>query len=74
MRLEGPALKHTSGLSVTSDGVVRGSIQVPGDGLPIVLLAEHQTIGGYPKIGAVISADLPALGRAGIGAGSPSSA
>ena len=68
MRLEGPALKHTSGLSVTSDGVVRGSIQVPGDGLPIVLLAEHQTIGGYPKIGAVISADLPALGRAAIGA------
>jgi hypothetical protein len=39
----------------------------PGDGLPIVLLAEHQTTGGYPKIGAVISADLPALGRLGVG-------
>lgn len=43
--------------------VVRGSIQIPGDGLAIVLLAEHQTTGGYPKMGAVISADRPALGR-----------
>ncbi len=67
MRLEGVPLKHSRGYNVTSDGVVRGSIQAPGDGLPIVLLAEHQTTGGYPKIGAVVSADLPALGRLGAG-------
>jgi biotin-dependent carboxylase-like uncharacterized protein len=63
MRLVGEPVRHSRGYNVTSDGIVRGSIQVPGDGLPIVLLAEHQTTGGYPKIGAVISADLPALGR-----------
>jgi 5-oxoprolinase (ATP-hydrolysing) subunit C len=67
MRLEGAPLKHSRGYNVTSDGVVRGSIQIPGDGLPIVMLVEHQTTGGYPKIGAVISADLPALGRLGSG-------
>ena len=67
MRLAGEPLKPSRGHNVTSDGVVRGSIQIPGDGLPIVLLAEHQTTGGYPKIGAVISADLPALGRLGVG-------
>jgi allophanate hydrolase subunit 2 len=38
-------------------------VQVPGNGLPIVLLADRQTTGGYPKIATVISADLPALGR-----------
>jgi biotin-dependent carboxylase-like uncharacterized protein len=67
MRLVGEPIKQRRGHDVTSDGVVPGSIQVPGDGLPIVLLAEHQTTGGYPKIGAVISADLPALGRLGVG-------
>ena len=67
MPLAGEALKPSRGYNVTSDGVVRGSIQIPGDGLPIVLLAEHQTTGGYPKIAAVISADLPALGRLGAG-------
>jgi biotin-dependent carboxylase-like uncharacterized protein len=67
MRLIGEPVTHSRGYNVTSDGIVRGSIQVPGDGLPIVLLAEHQTTGGYPKIGAVISADLPALGRLGVG-------
>ena len=67
MRLAGEPVRTSRGYNVTSDGVVRGSIQIPGDGLPIVLLAEHQTTGGYPKIGAVISADLPALGRLGVG-------
>ncbi|MGA9850350.1 MAG: biotin-dependent carboxyltransferase family protein [Roseiarcus sp.] len=67
MRLVGEPVRHSRGYNVTSDGIVRGSIQIPGDGLPIVLLAEHQTTGGYPKIGAVISADLPALGRLGVG-------
>ena len=67
MRLVGEPVRHDRGYEVASDGVVRGSIQVPGDGLPIVLLAEHQTTGGYPKIGAVVSADWPALGRLGAG-------
>jgi biotin-dependent carboxylase-like uncharacterized protein len=66
MRLEGPCLEHSR--SFTSDGIAPGSIQVPGNGQPIVLLADRQTIGGYPKIATVISADLPALGRMPIGA------
>ena len=63
MRLEGPLLRHRSGWDIVSDAIATGSIQVPGSGQPIVLLADHQTTGGYPKIAAVISADLSALGR-----------
>jgi allophanate hydrolase subunit 2 len=64
MRLEGPPLEHSSkGYNIVTDGTAHGSIQVPGNGLPIVLLADRQTTGGYPKIAAVISADIPALGR-----------
>ena len=64
MRLEGPTLEHSAkGYNIVSDGTAPGSIQVPGNGLPIVLLADRQTTGGYPKIATVISADLPALGR-----------
>ena len=64
MRLEGPPLEHSSkGYNIVSDGIAHGSIQVPGNGLPIILLADRQTTGGYPKIAAVISADIPALGR-----------
>ncbi|HCF75167.1 MAG: allophanate hydrolase [Proteobacteria bacterium] len=63
MRLNGPQLEHARGFNITSDGTAPGSIQVPGDGLPIVLLADRQTTGGYPKIGCVISADLPTLAR-----------
>jgi biotin-dependent carboxylase-like uncharacterized protein len=63
MRLDGPKLEHAKGYNIVSDGIAPGSIQVPGNGLPIVLLADRQTTGGYPKIATVISADLPALGR-----------
>ena len=63
LRLDGPVIEHELGFNITSDGIVTGSIQVPGTGLPIVLLVDHQTTGGYPKIGTVISADLPRLGR-----------
>lgn len=63
MRLAGPALEHARGYNIVSDGTAAGSIQVPGNGLPIVLLADRQTTGGYPKIATVISADMPALGR-----------
>jgi biotin-dependent carboxylase-like uncharacterized protein len=64
MRLEGPTLQHSrKGANIVSDGIAPGSIQVPGNGLPIVLLADRQTTGGYPKVATVISADMPALGR-----------
>ena len=61
MRLDGPLLRHRRGWDIVSDAIATGSIQVPGSGQPIVLLADHQTTGGYPKIATVISADLPRL-------------
>jgi len=67
MRLAGQAIRHLCGFNIVSDAIATGSIQVPGNGQPIVLLADHQTTGGYPKIATVISADLPALGRLPIG-------
>jgi biotin-dependent carboxylase-like uncharacterized protein len=63
LRLDGPVLHHCRGWDIVSDAIATGSIQVPGSGQPIVLLADHQTTGGYPKIATVISADLPVLGR-----------
>jgi biotin-dependent carboxylase-like uncharacterized protein len=63
-RLDGPALDLTEARELVSQPVIRGSVQVPPDGRPIVLMAECQTIGGYPQIGHVISADLPKLARA----------
>lgn len=63
LRLDGPPLGHRRGADISSDGLVTGCIQVPGNGQPIVLLADHQTVGGYAKIATVISADLPRLGR-----------
>lgn len=66
-RLAGPVLKHRDGYNIVSDGIVAGSIQVPGSGQPIVLMADAQTTGGYPKIATVISADLPRLGVRGAG-------
>jgi allophanate hydrolase len=66
-RLAGPLLEHKSDYNIVSDGIVAGSIQVPGSKLPIVLMADAQTTGGYPKIATVISADLPVLGIRGAG-------
>ncbi len=68
MRLEGHKLVHARAPEIVSDGIAHGAIQVPGSGLPIILLADRQTTGGYPKIAVVISADLPALGRLAPGA------
>jgi len=67
LHLDGPKLEHIAGHDIVSDGIAPGSIQVPGHGQPIVLMADRQTTGGYPKIATVISADLPALGRVRIG-------
>jgi 5-oxoprolinase (ATP-hydrolysing) subunit C len=62
-RLTGPALTHAKGHDIVSDGIALGAIQVPGDGQPIVLMADRQPTGGYPKIGCVIRADLPQLAQ-----------
>jgi biotin-dependent carboxylase-like uncharacterized protein len=63
IRFEGPVIAHAKGADIISDGIAAGAIQVPGAGLPIVLLADRQTVGGYPKIATVASVDLPRLGR-----------
>jgi hypothetical protein len=57
-RLEGPVIKHLHGHNIVSDGTVNGSIQVPGNGAPIVLMPDRGTSGGYPKIATVITADF----------------
>jgi len=64
IRLEGPGIQRREGVeaSIISEGVVPGSIQIPGDGQPIIILGETVT-GGYRKIATVISADLPFLGQ-----------
>ncbi|MGC9395330.1 MAG: biotin-dependent carboxyltransferase family protein [Anaerolineae bacterium] len=62
-RLQGPPIAHRGPTGIVSDGVVTGSVQVPPDGQPIVMLADHQTTGGYPKIATVLRADLPLLAQ-----------
>lgn len=65
LRLDGPQIESKSGrYDIISDAVVNGSIQVPGDGKPIILLADRQTTGGYAKIATVATVDLPKLGQA----------
>lgn len=59
IRLSGEPLKSKNGMDIISDGIVFGSIQVPNSGEPIILMADHQTTGGYAKIATVISVDLP---------------
>lgn len=61
VRLDGAALPLGNALSIPSEPILRGSIQVAGDGVPVVLLADHQTTGGYPKIATVLDADTDRL-------------
>ena len=61
MRLEGPKIENVVNTNIRSEGLIKGVIQVPADGNPIVMLSDHGTIGGYPKIGVVISADYDRL-------------
>ena len=61
MRLEGSTMKNVVSTNIRSEGITKGAIQVPADGQPIVLLTDHPTIGGYPKIANVISADYHKL-------------
>jgi KipI family sensor histidine kinase inhibitor len=62
-RLSGTRLDHRGATEIPTDGMVPGSVQVPPDGLPIVMLADGPTTGGYPKIATVVTADLPLLGQ-----------
>src|SRR5436305_10704597 len=57
-RLEGPEINHLHGHNIVTDGTVNGSIQVPGNGQPIVLMKDRGTSGGYPKIATLITADF----------------
>ncbi len=61
MRLEGTKIENIVDTNIKSEGIVKGVIQVPTDGNPIVMLSDHGTIGGYPKIGVVISSDYDKL-------------
>jgi len=63
VRLEGPPVPLAGGHDTISEGVAPGTVQVPGNGLPIVLLAERQSTGGYPKIATVVRACIPSAGR-----------
>jgi antagonist of KipI len=62
-RLEGPSLAHKGSADILSDATAIGSLQVPASGQPILLMADRQTTGGYPKIATVIGADLPLAGQ-----------
>ena len=61
MRLEGCKIENIVDTNIKSEGIIKGVIQVPADGNPIIMLSDHGTIGGYPKIGVVISADYDKL-------------
>jgi biotin-dependent carboxylase-like uncharacterized protein len=62
-RLEGPKIEHTRGPDLISCGIPLGGIQVPGVGQPIILMADHQTTGGYTMIATVIQADIPLVAQ-----------
>ena len=57
MRLEGPKLENIVNTNIKSEGLVKGVVQVPADGNPIIMFSDHGSIGGYPKIAVVITAD-----------------
>ena len=61
VRLEGPKIENIADTNIKSEGLIKGVIQVPGDGNPIIMLSDHGTIGGYPKIGVVASVDYDRL-------------
>jgi antagonist of KipI len=64
-RLEGPVLAHARGADIISDATPLGVLQVPASGQPILLMADRQTSGGYPKIATVIAADIAVAGQLG---------
>lgn len=62
-RLEGPQIAHARDFNIVSDGIAQGAIQIAGDGQPLVLMADHQPTGGYPKLGHVARADIGRLAQ-----------
>lgn len=66
--IDGPTLTHLGGYNIVSDGIAMGAIQVPGNGRPIILMADRQSTGGYPKIATVIGPDLGRLAQTRAGA------
>lgn len=62
-RMEGNVIRHKNGGDIITDGISFGAVQVPSHGNPIVMMADHQTTGGYTKIANVISVDLPILAQ-----------
>ena len=62
-KLSGPAVESVQGSDILSDGIVTGSVQIASDGRPIVMLADHQTTGGYAKIATVIPTDVDVLAQ-----------
>lgn len=63
IRLSGTPVESLHGVDIVSDGIAAGSIQIPKNGMPIIMMADHQTTGGYAKIGTVCSFDLPRLAQ-----------
>jgi antagonist of KipI len=62
-RLEGPAVEHLAGADIVSDALLPGAVQVPGNGMPVVIMADGQTVGGYAKVATVIGPDLAKLAQ-----------
>lgn len=63
-RLEGEVIEHITDGNIVSDGIPLGAIQVPSNGVPIILLADRQSVGGYTKIAAICTVDLPFIAQA----------
>ena len=63
-RLSGPKIKHSKKSDIISEGGALGSIQIPGEGQPIILLHDRGTTGGYPKIATIASVDIPKISQA----------
>ena len=64
VRLEGEKAENKNGVDIISDGIVTGSVQIPASGMPIIMMADRQTTGGYAKIATVISVDLKKIAQA----------
>lgn len=62
-RLSGPKISHKIGADIISDGIIMGSVQVPGHGAPIIMMADRQTTGGYTKIATIITPDINIVGQ-----------
>ena len=62
-RLSGPKIDHKGSADIISDGITMGSVQIPGDGAPIIMMADRQTTGGYTKIATIITPDINIVGQ-----------